>query len=330
MKVDIGNRIVAERLRDRAKGSLWGLIVGDCLGSPFQFGPRREDFRWEGSEKGALLPMLPCRTFDCPPGHWTDDGSMALCIIDSFNRKGRLDVKDVGETFLRWYRDGYLSSKARSFDVGGATASGIMAFGATGSLVNGSEGTQGNGAIMRFAPSFFAAEATAQDAAEADALMCAIGDITHASSVVHGDILRMAGIFRRHLYKGRATAEYAECRDGEIPNGGWSVSTLKAACAYFHLFPEIKDSLTAAALAGGDSDTIAAVTGQVAGSFRGFSAIPSVWVKAVKDWRKIDAMVERFLDLTVGREEGFQRFDDQLDPVSAPSAVRMPRRGRGR
>lgn len=41
MKVDIGNRIVAERLRDRAKGSLWGLIVGDCLGSPFQFGPRR-------------------------------------------------------------------------------------------------------------------------------------------------------------------------------------------------------------------------------------------------------------------------------------------------
>jgi len=316
MKIQIENKIVAAKLRDRAKGALWGLIVGDCLGSPFQFGPRvSDDFTWKGAEDGAPLPMLPCKTFDCPPGYWTDDGSMALCIMDSFIRRKSLVIGDVAQTFLRWYRNGYLSSiDGRSFDVGGATASGLTHFAATGSLRNGSENTQGNGAIMRFAPSFFAAYATARDDAEADRLMCEVGDITHASSVVRGDILKMASIFRRHLFKGRATREHADQAVGEIPNGGWSVSTLKAACCYFHMFPDLEDQLTSAALAGGDSDTIAAVTGQIAGSHFGFSKIPRVWVESVKDWRKLDAMIERFLDLTIGKADGFPRLEDL--PVS--------------
>lgn len=28
--------------RDRAKGALWGLVVGDCLGSPIQFSDKDE------------------------------------------------------------------------------------------------------------------------------------------------------------------------------------------------------------------------------------------------------------------------------------------------
>ena len=308
MKIQIEDKIAAAKLRDRAKGAIWGLIVGDCLGSPFQFGPRCTGrMSWPGQDEGRPLPMASCKTFDCPPGYWTDDGSMALCIMDSFIRRKALVVGDVAQTFLRWYRDGYLSSiEGRSFDVGGATASSLTKFGKTGSLHNGSESTQGNGAVMRFAPSFFAAYATADSEEVADELMCAVGDITHASSVVRKDIETLADIFRSHIMKGVKTKAYKEILGktpyDNLPNGGWSPTTVQAACCYFIARNTFAESLTDAALAGGDADTIAAVTGQIAGSYYGYEAIPREWIEAVKDWRKIDGMIEQFLDLAIAQQ----------------------------
>ena len=66
--------------------------------------------------------MVKCPVFNLPAGYWTDDGSMAMCIMDSYVRKGGYDVKDIGDTFVKWFMDGYLSSQGgESFDVGGAT-----------------------------------------------------------------------------------------------------------------------------------------------------------------------------------------------------------------
>lgn len=321
MKVNITNKITQAKMRDRAKGALWGLIVGDCLGSPFQFGPRVDDAMWksitDGKEPGEPFPMLPCKMFDCPPGYWTDDGSMALCVMDSFVRNEKLVVKDVAETFHRWYRDGYLSSKTHAFDVGGATAQAIMRYAAQGTLKNGTESTQGNGAVMRFAPTFFAAYAMTGNAARADALMHDIGDITHNSSVVRKDITTLADIFRSHLFKGRPTHVYGDFGIGgdDLPNGGWSVTTVKSACAYFHRYDSFTESLIDAVCAGGDSDTIAAVTGQIAGSYHGYSRIPRQWIEAVKDWKKIDWLIDEFLDLTVGCEDEFPSLDELPDKV---------------
>ena len=46
---------------------------------------------------------------------------------------------------------------------------------------------------------------------------------------------------------------------------------------------------------GGDSDSIGAVYGQIAGAYYGFDAIPDRWVKAVKDWRKVDGLISCFV-----------------------------------
>ena len=59
--------------RDRAKGALWGLILGDCLGSPVEF-HGRTDHRW-------IDQMEPCQHWNLPKGCWTDDSSMAFCIL---------------------------------------------------------------------------------------------------------------------------------------------------------------------------------------------------------------------------------------------------------
>ena len=57
-----------------------------------------------------------------------------------------------------------------------------------------------------------------------------------------------------------------------------------------------EEGLIAAVNLGGDSDSIGAVFGQIAGAYYGFDAIPDRWVKAVKTWRKVDELIEGFLD----------------------------------
>ena len=78
-------------ISNRHLGMLMGLVVGDCLGSPIQF-----------TDKDAhpyIEAMEPCPVFNLPPGYWTDDSSMAFCVMDSFVRKNGYDLQDIAEAW---------------------------------------------------------------------------------------------------------------------------------------------------------------------------------------------------------------------------------------
>ncbi len=271
--------------RNKAKGMLWGLIVGDAFGSPIQFSGK-DSHPW-------ITEMVACPVFGLPPGYWTDDGSMAMCVMDSYVRKGSYDLKDIAETFVRWLKEGYLSSiEGRSFDVGGATCSSVMAFASTGSLVNGCEESQGNGSIMRFAPSYLLAQKEG-DPAKA---MHEISDLTHSSGKVREVVDRFAKVLGEHMAGNRTTEVSAYKTREAVNNSGWAVSTLDAALWAFNTTESFEEGLIAAVNLGGDSDSIGAVFGQIAGAYYGFDAIPDRWVKAVKTWRKVDKLIEGFLD----------------------------------
>ena len=88
---------------------------------------------------------VPCEfrargTFECtgmaghgshsqPAGTWSDDTSMALATCDSIRATGRVDVRDMRERFVRWYREGAYTVSGL-FDIGGTTAA--VAEGLTG------------------------------------------------------------------------------------------------------------------------------------------------------------------------------------------------------
>ena len=270
---------------------LWGLIVGDALGSPIQFS-EMDDHPW-------ITEMEPCPMYGgLPPGCWTDDGSMAMCIMDSYIRRGGYDLKDIGDTFVKWFMDGYLSSKeGKSFDVGRATRNACRNIASKGKYVNGSEDSQGNGSIMRFAPSYLLAKKEQGQAAKSAAqIMYEISDITHNSERVREVIDRLTRILDEHL-EGRRTAEVSpyKTRD-EVNNSGWAVSTLDAALWAFNTTAAFEEGLIAAVNLGGDSDSIGAVFGQIAGAYYGFDAIPERWLKSIKTREKVDQLIERFLD----------------------------------
>jgi ADP-ribosyl-[dinitrogen reductase] hydrolase len=274
--------------RDRAKGMLWGLLVGDALGSPIQFSSK------DGHPH--ITEMVPCPVFNVPAGYWTDDGSMALCIMDSYVRKGGVyDREDIGATFVKWYREGYLSSiEGRAFDVGITTSQSIAGI-ARGSLVNGTDRAQGNGSLMRFAPSWLIAFAE-----DRRSVYHEISDLTHASDTVRMECEKMDSVLETNLRGVRSdVGPGAETARADVPNSGWCVDTLKAAEWAFNTTQTFEDGMVAAVNLGGDSDTIGAVYGQIAGAFYGYSAIPKRWVKAMKDWEKLDALIEQFLGLVV-------------------------------
>lgn len=269
--------------RNKEKGKLWGLIVGDAFGSPIQF-TSKDGHPW-------ITEMEPCPVFNLPAGYWTDDSSMALCVMDSFVRKGGYDLADIGQTFVRWLYEGYLSSKdGQAFDVGGATYTAGLAL-RRGSLVNGTEESQGNGSIMRFAPSYLIARALKRPE-----ILHEVSDLTHASARVRAVVDRFAAVLDEHMAGKRTTARSEFKTREEVNNSGWAVSTLEAALWAFNTTASFEEGLIAAVNLGGDSDTIGAVFGQIAGAYYGFEAIPDRWVKAIKTWKKVDARIERFLD----------------------------------
>lgn len=58
---------------NRARGALLGLAVGDAIGTTVEFKPR-------GSFP-PLTDMVGGGPFNLLPGQWTDDTSMALCLV---------------------------------------------------------------------------------------------------------------------------------------------------------------------------------------------------------------------------------------------------------
>lgn len=131
---------------DRYRGALVGLAACDALGTTVEFRP-----------PGAFQPMTNIvggGPFGLKPGQWTDDTSMALCLAESLIEKRGFDPVDQLERYVRWYRNGHLSSTGACFDIGGATSQALRQFERTHAAYCGSTDshTAGNGSIMRLAP----------------------------------------------------------------------------------------------------------------------------------------------------------------------------------
>ena len=130
----------------RYRGCLLGLAAGDALGTILEF-----------TTPGSFEPisdMIGGGPFQLAPGEWTDDTSMALCLADSLIEKKDFDPIDQLERYVRWYREGYLSSNGRCFDIGGTVAAALRRFENSKEPYPGGqdEMSAGNGSMMRLAP----------------------------------------------------------------------------------------------------------------------------------------------------------------------------------
>ncbi len=281
---------------DRALGCLLGLAVGDAVGTTLEFAPR--------DAGPPLTDMVGGGPFGLEPGVWTDDTSMALCLADSLLEQGGLDERDLARRFLRWWRQGYNSPTGACFDIGNTVRAALARYEATADPIAGSDdpSSAGNGSIMRLAPVailWHADPAAAEDAARRQSR------VTHgAPAAVEACALlarllveAIGGAPRERVLAPRAwppgPAEIDAVARGSfrgrdratIRSGGYVVDTLEAALWAVDRAGDFREAVLLAANLGDDADTVAAVTGQLAGAIFGASAIPRAWLDELA-WRE--------------------------------------------
>src|SRR5690554_3795675 len=139
---------------DRYRGCLLGLATGDALGVSAEFRPPGTFEPVTGMAGGGY--------HDLRPGEWTDVTSLALCLAESLIEKRGFDPIDQLERYVRWYREGHLSSTGRCFDIGTTTRVALERFMLSREPFPGltDERSAGNGSLMRLCPvpMFYAAD----------------------------------------------------------------------------------------------------------------------------------------------------------------------------
>lgn len=287
---------------DRALGCFLGLAVGDAVGTTVEFLPR-------GSFP-PLTDMMGGGPFRLNAGQWTDDTSMALCLAESLLADPCLDELDLMRRFRRWAEEGENSATGHCFDIGSTTRAAIGRFVRTGNPIAGdtSPDSAGNGSIMRLAPVALRhwprpdharelaerQSRTTHGAAEAVAACALLSDILCAA-ITHGP----AAAFPEEGHAVRlwppriqaiAQGSWRGLRMGQLRSSGYVVHTLTAALWCATRARNFEEAVLMAANLGDDADTVAAVTGQIAGAMHGESGIPPRWREALHDGPRLRAL----------------------------------------
>lgn len=287
---------MATLTQDRYRGAMLGLAVGDALGTTLEFKP-----------SGTFTPiddLVGGGPFHLEPGQWTDDTSMALCLAASLVETGGFDPADQVERYLRWLREGYMSSTGARFDVGNTVRAALAKYETSKNPYSGptAPDTAGNGSLMRLAPVplFFAADPklaitrsadssrTTHGAAEAvDACRYFAGLIlgaiaeTDKDTLLAADYSPLPGLWEADPLAPNvaqvARGSFKRLNLDEFEAGGYVIETLQAALWAFHTTDDFRSGALRAVNLGEDADTTGAVYGQLAGAYYGIDEIPADW-----------------------------------------------------
>ncbi len=288
-----------------------GLAAGDAVGTALEL-------RSSGTFE-PISDMTGGGPFGLKPGEWTDDTSMALCLAESLVACKGFDAADQMERYVRWWKDGYLSSNGRCFDIGMTVRAALARYLGTSEPLAGStdSNASGNGSLMRLAPAVLSC---ASNPDEAIARAAESSRTTHASA----QCIDSCRLFARYLLRALSGAskeaivapaglidaaapphrEVATIADGsflrrdppDIRGTGYVVSSLEAAMWAFHRGHDFREAILLAANLGDDADTTSAIAGQIAGAYWGENGIP-------QEWREKLAMRERISGLADGLYE---------------------------
>ncbi len=298
--------------RSRFRGCLLGLAAGDAVGTTVEFQPR-----------GTFPPVTDLvggGPFRLRAGEWTDDTSMALCLAESLAHTGDFDARDQMDRYCRWWREGYLSSNGRCFDIGNTVRQALQRYEETGDPWSGSTDPRsaGNGSIMRLAPIVIfyssAAEAVAHWAGESSrtthgARECVdgcrfFGLLLHRALNVATKEEILAGcdpsLVTSKRIQAIANGNYREKTEDQIRATGYVVHSLEAALWCFWKTDSFAEAILKAANLGDDADTTAAVCGQVAGAYYGESGIPRRWLRRLVEAEEIGELAEGLWEVGTG------------------------------
>jgi poly(ADP-ribose) glycohydrolase ARH3 len=308
--------------RDRVRGALLGLACGDALGAPFEGQP------------SVPAPDAAAWEADTSPLRVTDDTILTMVLAEHLAiHGGRVDQDQLALAFARaWLADpgrgyggGVRNLFAQVIDGTPWREASASQFGGMGSL--------GNGAAMRVTPvgvicagpgqvaslahqsaAVTHAHRLGKDGAALQA--CAVSlalagqpsaPVTRAawcrqlSAAVASPLYTVALNRVAAITTGNTPAEVASC----VGNGVEALEAVPAALAAFLAHPgDPSHAIRFAIAIGGDTDTIAAMAGALAGAHCGASALPHAWLRRLEFAGQLTLTAGRLADATCGDLNG--------------------------
>lgn len=280
---------------------LVGAAVGDALGVSFETKPadHEELLQWDGET------FLGSEYHGLSPGQWTDDTMMSKAIAESLVACGGYYPRDVSDRYRAWYR----SNDHRG--MGKTTRSALQNLDdGIPWTKSGIEGAEGNGTAMRAAPiGFFFREdlTTVSEFAQMDArithrsLEAQMGSVAVSLGIAmlaeHADFKVMIdqvlvnledskvkqGLQKIAFYQRQPDFPVADALR-VIGTSAHVTQTVPSAFAALVLTRSFPEAVQAAIRAGGDTDTTAAITGALAGTYYGLDGIPGSWRKGIENF----------------------------------------------
>jgi ADP-ribosylglycohydrolase len=272
-------------------------------------------------------------THNQPPGTWSDDSSLLLCTVESLINH-EFDLHDMGQRFVRWYREGYWTPWGEVFDIGGTTRRAInrLERGVEPEMAGDSdEGSNGNGSLMRILPIALRFADSRPD--ELLSYAHRASSLTHrhprsliacgfyclmVAQLLKGstplDAYRSAvdlglktplslpppstgegsGGGKKAPFRKFVSARIHELSESDIGSSGYVVDTLEASTWCVLNSSSFEEAVLKAVNLGGDTDTTGCVTGGLAGCWYGIESIPGEWLEQIARRDDIENLFKEF------------------------------------
>lgn len=296
----------------KISNGLIGHAVGDALGVP-------HESRWR--DKLRRLPvtkMVGFGSHNQPPGTWSDDTSLTLCL--AYDILEGYSLSSLAKRCVSWMLSAEYTAHDQVFDIGNITRNSLHEVMATNfndekllKRINaGDEMQNGNGTLMRIYPLLYLYDSDKQKYFE---LICEVSSVTHnhirsaiscfiyllfcnyllkdfdkydAYNRIVKDFDEIKDITRsvyRHIEESefshfdKTLNDVHKLDEDYIRSSAYVMDTLEASFWCFLNSDSYKEAVLKAVNLGRDTDTTAAVTGSIAGLYYGIDSIPSEWIE---------------------------------------------------
>jgi ADP-ribosyl-[dinitrogen reductase] hydrolase len=271
---------------DRARGCLYGQLIGDSLGSLVEF---QSASQIATRYPNGVRNFHDGGTWNTIAGQPTDDSEMALALARAIAEHRRYDQTLVRNAYVDWLESG-------PFDAGNTVALGLRG--------TPNYDSQANGALMRISPlGIFSAhldEDFAARFAREDAWITHPNEVTQDANVLY--VLSIARTVREGLNRDGTYATAQQLVDEHelaqpirqalerathsrphsySQRQGWALIAFQNAFYQLKNASDFEEAIVDTIAQGGDTDTNAAICGALFGAARGVDAIPSKWREVI-------------------------------------------------
>jgi ADP-ribosyl-[dinitrogen reductase] hydrolase len=287
---------------NRIKGGLYGVAIGDALGGTTEFMTSKE----VKVKYGYLTEIIGGGVWELEKGEVTDDTMMTLCVAEGILANPLDPMPYIGEQFMNWYRTdpkdiGNIIRRVLATFEGNWFEAAILTDQVMGQ-------SAGNGSLMRCLPVGLVYD----NLTEMDKYSRMQSKMTHYDERCN----EACSIYNRIVWRLLQNESLADAIEQEIrhtdykdilhaePNcesSGFVVHTFRWVLNILLNSNSYADTVQKAANLGGDSDTIGAIAGGLAGVHCGFEQIPVTYSSVIIIKDQLNELAGRIFDLREAR-----------------------------